>query len=108
MSSDFLSENNNCGQTILRLVSRGNAIIAELLRLSEFVPVEFSPGPDTPKEERDRLELLLPDFSYFQKPDLCEARIDQNASLQVPNDSNTPECIFHVAFDNYPTAGQFV
>lgn len=84
MASDFLSEINNCGQTILRLVSRGNAIIAELLRLSEFIPVEFNPSPDTSKEERDRLELLLPDFSYFHKPDLCEARIDQNEALQVP------------------------
>ena len=83
MASDFLSEVNNCGQTILRLVSRGNAIIAELLRLSEFIPVEFNPSPDTSKEERDRLELLLPDFSYFHKPDLCEARIDQNEILQV-------------------------
>ena len=41
MSQDFLAENNSCGQTILRLVSRGNAIIAELLRLSDFIPAVF-------------------------------------------------------------------
>ena len=41
MAQDFLAENNLCGQTILRLVSRGNAIIAELLRLSDFIPAVF-------------------------------------------------------------------
>lgn len=35
---EFLAENNECGQTILRLVSRGNAIIAELLRLKDYIP----------------------------------------------------------------------
>lgn len=35
---DFLAENNICGQTILQLVSRGNAIVAELLRLKEYIP----------------------------------------------------------------------
>lgn len=38
---DFLSNNNVCGQNILRLVSRGNAIIAELMRLKEYVPPVF-------------------------------------------------------------------
>ena len=41
MALDFLSEDNTCGQTILKLVSRGNAIIAELLRLSDFIPPVF-------------------------------------------------------------------
>ena len=41
MALDFLSEENTCGQTILKLVSRGNAIIAELLRLSEYIPPVF-------------------------------------------------------------------
>jgi hypothetical protein len=35
---DFLAENNTCGQTLLKLVSRGNATIAELLRLKDNVP----------------------------------------------------------------------
>lgn len=35
---DFLAENNACGQTILLLVSRGNAIVAELLRLKDYIP----------------------------------------------------------------------
>ena len=42
---DFLSEENVCGQSLLKLTSRGSAIIAEMLRLSDNVPrVTF---PDT-------------------------------------------------------------
>ena len=35
------SQNNPCGQRALGLCSRGNAIIAELLRLSENIPPIF-------------------------------------------------------------------
>ncbi len=35
---DFLAENNHCGQFLLKLVSRGNSAIAELLRLKDVVP----------------------------------------------------------------------
>jgi WASH complex subunit strumpellin len=38
LAMDFLAEGNICGQTLLRLVSRGSAIIAELQRLAEVVP----------------------------------------------------------------------
>jgi WASH complex subunit strumpellin len=41
MAEDFLAENNLCGQTLLRLVSRAHAIIAELLRLKDFIPPIF-------------------------------------------------------------------
>ena len=70
---DFLDERNNCGQTILKLVSRGNAIIAELLRLSQFIPPVFRLET---KEDRTLYGPLLPDFSYFQQPDSYEGRID--------------------------------
>lgn len=36
--TEFVAENNICGQTILQLVSRGNAVIAELLRLKDYIP----------------------------------------------------------------------
>jgi WASH complex subunit strumpellin len=39
--AEFLAEDNPCGQSILRLVSRGNAIIAELLRLKDYIPPVF-------------------------------------------------------------------
>ena len=70
---DFLAENNLCGQTLLKLVSRGNAIIAELLRLSDFIPPEFRLD-----NKRDQLKYgdVLTDFSYFRGPEFYEAKID--------------------------------
>ena len=70
--ADFLAENNICGQTILRLVSRGNAIIAELLRLADFIPSVY--------KAENKLELmkygdLLCDFSYFKSTEYFENRI---------------------------------
>ncbi|KAL5456944.1 hypothetical protein EMCRGX_G034172 [Ephydatia muelleri] len=76
---DFLAENNLCGQSILKLVSRGNAIVAELLRLSDFIPSIFKLES---KEEKEKYSFILPDFAYFQGPDYYEKNIDQNQELQ--------------------------
>lgn len=35
---DFLSDENVCGQSLLKLTSRGSAILAEMLRLSDNIP----------------------------------------------------------------------
>ena len=35
---DFLSEENVCGQHLLKLVARGSAILCEILRLSDNIP----------------------------------------------------------------------
>jgi hypothetical protein len=35
---DFLAEQHQCGQHLLKLVARGNSIIAELLRLKDVIP----------------------------------------------------------------------
>ena len=48
--SSLLDEQNPCGQTLLRIVSRGSSIIAELLRLSRNVP-ECLKGPE-PYEQK--------------------------------------------------------
>ena len=58
--ADFLSSDNLCGQTLLKLVSRGNAIIAEILRLSDFIPSVF-----TSSREQEAYSELLMDFKYF-------------------------------------------
>lgn len=39
--TEFLAENNLCGQNILEIVAVGNAIIAELLRLKDYIPDIF-------------------------------------------------------------------
>ena len=62
---DFLADNNICGQTILNLVSWGNAIIAELLRLSDFIPAAFS-NEVQHRHESAKYAELLSDFSYFK------------------------------------------
>ena len=70
---DFLAENNLCGQTVLRLVSRGNAIIAELLRLSDFIPPVFRDSASRP--EHTKYAELLSDFSYFSNSEYFENNI---------------------------------
>ncbi len=72
-SSDFLAENNACGQTLLKLVSRGNAIVAELLRLSDFVPPTFKLES---REDKEKYGDILVDFVYFRSTDLVEHKIN--------------------------------
>ena len=69
--SDFLAENSLCGQAILRLTSRGNAIIAELLRLADFIPPFFI---QSRPEYQKYIDLII-DFSYFKSQDAIENNI---------------------------------
>eukprot|EP01113_Clastostelium_recurvatum_P044787 TRINITY_DN759_c0_g1_i3.p1 TRINITY_DN759_c0_g1~~TRINITY_DN759_c0_g1_i3.p1 ORF type:complete len:1198 (+),score=276.33 TRINITY_DN759_c0_g1_i3:52-3645(+) len=73
---EFLNE--VAGQTLLRLVSRGSAIIAELLRLSAHVPAVFR--LDDPAMQRKYGNILF-DFKYLTNSDLYETRIEQSADL---------------------------
>ncbi len=73
MALDFLAEENTCGQTVLKLVSRGNAITAELLRLSDFIPPVFRLET---REEQEKYRFILPDFAYFDGPEFYEGKID--------------------------------
>lgn len=71
---DFLAENNPCGQTLLRLVSRGNAIIAEILRLSEFVPPAFR----LEGKDQGRYADIIFDFGYFNSAEYYDNKIETN------------------------------
>lgn len=71
--ADFLAENNQCGQNLLRLVSRGNAIIAELLRLADFIPTVFRLES---KSDQLKYGEILADFSYFQSAEYFDHRIE--------------------------------
>ena len=62
--SDFLAANNPCGQNLLQLVATGNAIIAELLRLADFVPPVFKV---LNIREAGKYADIIFDFSYFSK-----------------------------------------
>ncbi|XP_078609635.1 WASH complex subunit 5-like [Branchiostoma floridae x Branchiostoma japonicum] len=76
---DFLAEDNLCGRTLLRLVSRGNAIIAELLRLSEFIPPVFRLDN---KRDQEVYGDIITDFSYFRQQDYFDHNIEKRPDLQ--------------------------
>ena len=59
---------------LLRLVARANANVAELMRLSDFVPkIFYLEGDDA------RLyDLILQDYAYFQRADLVEEKLTVN------------------------------
>ncbi|KAK3865433.1 hypothetical protein Pcinc_028961 [Petrolisthes cinctipes] len=75
---DLLAENNVCGQTILRLVARGNSIIAELMRLSDFVPPVFRLES---KAEQQKYGDVVLDFTYFKAPDGFNKKIEDSPVL---------------------------
>ncbi|EFC38863.1 predicted protein [Naegleria gruberi] len=76
MSSNinFLSETNHCGQTLLQLVAHGNAIIAELLRLSNYIPPVFF-------LEDKKYQYIIFDFKYLKNQDAFDNRITSSADL---------------------------
>ncbi|XP_013376760.1 PREDICTED: WASH complex subunit strumpellin isoform X2 [Chinchilla lanigera] len=79
MMLDFLAENNLCGQAILRIVSCGNAIIAELLRLSEFIPAVFRLKD---RVDQQKYGEIIFDFSYFKGQELWESKLEAKPELQ--------------------------
>ncbi|KAF0307313.1 WASH complex subunit 5 [Amphibalanus amphitrite] len=68
-----------CGQNLLSLVSRGNAIVAELLRLEDYLPDVFRKEK---KEEGKKFAPVIFDFSYFQTSDAVEAKIEADDNLK--------------------------
>ncbi|XP_065308366.1 WASH complex subunit 5 [Dermacentor albipictus] len=99
---DFLAENNACGQTLLNLVSRGNAIVAELLRLSDVVPSIFK--LDNRKDVAEYGDILL-DYSYFKVIDHFENKIEANDHLQDRDEELRENYIdiltrFYLAFES--------
>ncbi|XP_007441945.1 WASH complex subunit 5 [Python bivittatus] len=99
---DFLAENNLCGQAILRIISCGNAIIAELLRLSEFVPAVFRLRDKT---DQQKYGDIIFDFSYFKGPEVCESRLEAKPDLRDLDDEfreNNIEILtrFYLAFQS--------
>ncbi|XP_028673445.1 WASH complex subunit 5 [Erpetoichthys calabaricus] len=99
---DFLAENNLCGQAILRIVSRGNAIIAELLRLSDFVPTFFRLKD---KVDQQKYADIVYDFSYFKGPEYYESKLEAKPELQDLDEEfreNNIEILtrFYLAFES--------
>ena len=78
---DFLAENNACGQTLLRLVAKGNATIAELLRLKDVIPAVYGKSPSKADAAKYG-ELIQADFNYFKSTEQFESKVEQSEHLQ--------------------------
>ncbi|RWS21321.1 WASH complex subunit strumpellin-like protein, partial [Leptotrombidium deliense] len=99
---DFFDESNACSYNLLRIVSRGNAIIAELLRLSDMVPSVFR---NDLKQEYSKYADIIFDFSYFKNADFFENKIESNAQLQEKDDEFRENYVdiltrFYLAFES--------
>ncbi len=64
--SRFLAEGSVCGRGLLEIVSRGSAIIAEMLRLAEHIPGALIPGNTDPQQAK-YLPVLF-DFRCVSQP----------------------------------------
>jgi WASH complex subunit strumpellin len=72
---NFTSESNLCGQTLLRLVSHGNSIISEILRLSHYIPEVFTVND---KKYSD----IIFDFRYMNNEDMLDQKIQKSSVLK--------------------------
>ncbi|XP_050425351.1 WASH complex subunit 5 isoform X2 [Adelges cooleyi] len=95
-------ENNPCGLALLRIVSRGNAIIAEILRLKDYIPPVYRLNS---KSDVQKYGQIILDFSYFNNVNEIEKKIDSSSNLKDVNDElkeNNLEIInqFYFLFEN--------
>ena len=72
-ANEFLAD--DCGQNALQLASRGSAVVAEILRLSEHIPSAFVDPKASP------YAAIISDFDYFEKQDDFERRIENSLQL---------------------------
>lgn len=77
--SEFLDD--DCGQNALQLVARGSTIVAELLRLSEYIPDIFKDPSKQPHYKQ-----IMCDFKYFSYQDEFEKAIQDSAELLQRDD----------------------
>lgn len=71
----LLSEANDCGRALLRLISRGHAIVVELQCVADTLPPAFA-DPDS--VDAKHFSAVLPDFSVFR----TEGALDHVLSSQ--------------------------
>ncbi|KAL0215921.1 hypothetical protein P9112_008105 [Eukaryota sp. TZLM1-RC] len=74
----FTRSSSPCGQALLRLVSRANAIVAECLRLAQNIPEVFTLST---KSDRARYGSIILDFSYLDQPEHYEFKIKQDPDV---------------------------
>ena len=77
----FTDPENLCGQNLLRITSRGSAILAELLRLAGYIPEVFLKQEEIKDQEQLRYKDVLFDFHYLREPDDYENKINNSQEL---------------------------
>ncbi|XP_069359283.1 WASH complex subunit 5 isoform X2 [Maniola hyperantus] len=98
----FLAEDNLCAQNLLKLVSHGNAILAEILRLKDHIPKVFLLES---KEIQQNYQDVIMDFSYFKVSEVQEKKISTNSKLQDLDDDLKEKYLelitrFYLLFEN--------
>lgn len=78
---NLLLETNVAGQTILRLVARGSALLAELLRLSQHIPDIFYLNN---REAQLKYGEILLDFRYLKNPEVFDHKIESTPVRDLP------------------------
>lgn len=81
---EFLDPNNDCGQSLLKLVAAGSSNIAELQRLSNYIPDVFLHEP-TGIHEENRLAQELQQNAQ-QPASKASLKPDPNAKKGVAID----------------------
>lgn len=80
---ELLSRDNPCGWNLLTIVSRGSSIIAEIQRLSQFIPEDFT----FPKSQTNHpYARILYDYDYFDHDTEIELMIEKDPELNELND----------------------
>uniref|UniRef100_A0A1I8NPM8 WASH complex subunit strumpellin n=2 Tax=Stomoxys calcitrans TaxID=35570 RepID=A0A1I8NPM8_STOCA len=77
--AEFLAENNACGQNLLYIVSMGNSIIAEVLRLKDYIPDIFRLES---KSDQEKYAEVIMDFSYLKIAEAQDLKIENDPALQ--------------------------
>lgn len=99
--TEFLAEDNVCGQSLLQIVAVGNAIIAEILRVKDYIPelyryvqmVFFCWFPVfsislfcfrlEKKQDQIKYAEIILDFSYFKISEAQEKKIEENSVSSI-------------------------
>ncbi|XP_036338292.1 WASH complex subunit homolog 5 isoform X1 [Rhagoletis pomonella] len=100
--TEFLAENNACGQSLLHITSVGNAIIAEILRLKDYIPEIYRLES---KVDLHKYSDIILDFSYLKVAEAQEKKIEDSPELQDLDDEvreNYLEILtrFYLAFES--------
>ena len=81
LKQDFLATDNLAGQNLLRLVSRGSSVIAELLRLSGNIPEVFLGLDKIEDPEQRKYVRVLFDYAYLKEPEEFENTLNNDMDL---------------------------